>query len=150
MALQKWTPKNIEKMVEDLFEESFIPSNWMRMPSLKRMKALEEFSPTVDMYDKKDEIVVKAEVPGMKKEDVKISVTDDILTIKGEMKKEEEVKKEDYYYSERSFGGFSRMLNLPAKVKADKIKAKFDNGLLEIHMPKANESKPKEVKISLQ
>ena len=149
MALQKLTPKNIEKMFEDMFEESFIPSNWMRLPRFKRLKDLEDFNPSVDMYDKKDEIVVKAEVPGMKKEDVKVSVTDDVLTIKGEMKKQEEVKKEDYYCSERSFGSFSRVLNLPAKVKADKIKAKFENGLLEIHMPKADGSKPKEVKISL-
>lgn len=150
MALQKWTPKDIEKMFEDMFEESFMPSNWMRIPRLRRLKQLEEFNPSVDMYDKKDEIVVKAEVPGMKKEDITVSVTDDVLTIKGEMKKEEEVKKEDYYYSERSSGSFSRILDLPAKVKADKIKAKFENGLLEIHMPKADGSKPKEVKISLK
>ncbi len=65
---------------------------------------------------------------------------DKTLTIKGEMKKEEEAKEEDYYYSERSYGSFGRMLSLPAKVQADKIKASFKNGILEIHLPKAEES----------
>jgi HSP20 family protein len=149
MSLKKWTPKRIEKMFDELFDEPFVPSNWMRMPSLRRLKQLEEFSPSVDMYDSKDEIVVKAEVPGMKKDDIKVSITDDMVSLKGEMKKEEEVKEDDYY-SERGFGSFSRIINLPAKIKADKVNAKFDNGLLEIHMPKADDAKPKEVKISLQ
>jgi HSP20 family protein len=111
---------------------------------------MEEFSPIVDMYDNKDEIVVKAEVPGMNKEDIKISVSEDTLSIKGELKKEEEVKENDYFYSERTFGSFSRILDLPSKIKTNKVNAKFDNGLLKIHMTKADESKPREVKINLQ
>jgi HSP20 family protein len=122
----------------------------MRIPAIRRFKTIEEFSPVIDMYDNKDEIVVKAEIPGMKKEDVHVSITEDSISIKGEMKKEEEVKEDDYYYSERSFGSFSRTLNLPSKIKSNKVDAKFENGLLEIHMPKAEESKPKEVEISLQ
>jgi HSP20 family protein len=86
----------------------------------------------------------------MKKEDVHVSITEDSISIKGEMKKEEEVKEDDYYYSERSFGSFSRTLNLPSKIKSNKVVAKFENGLLEIHMPKVDDSKPKEVKINLQ
>ena len=86
----------------------------------------------------------------MIKEDVHVSITEDSVSIKGEMKKEEEVKEEDYYYAERSFGSFSRTLNLPSKIKSNRVDAKFENGLLEIHMPKADDSKPKEVKINLQ
>jgi HSP20 family protein len=150
MALKRWKPKNMEKWFDELIEEPHFPSGWMRMPTLNRFKPIEEFSPVIDMYDNKDEIVVKAEIPGMKKEDVHVSITEDSVSIKGEMKKEEEVKEDDYYYSERSFGGFSRTLNLSSKIKSNKVDAKFDNGLLEIHMPKADESKPKEVKINLQ
>ena len=149
MALKKWTPKNIEKMFEDFFEESFIPANWMRMPRFRRLKELEEFYTSVDMYDNKNEIVVKAEVPGVDKDNLNISISDNMLTIKGEMKKEEETKEEDYYYSERSYGSFMRVLNLPAKVNEKKIKASFKDGVLEIHMPKAAESKPKDIKVEV-
>ncbi|HSG30999.1 MAG TPA: Hsp20/alpha crystallin family protein [Thermodesulfobacteriota bacterium] len=150
MALTRWKPKNMEKWFDEFFEEPYFPQGWMRMPALRKIKSIEEFSPVVDMYDNKDEIVVKAEMPGMKKEDVHVTTTEDSITIKGEMKKEEEVKEDDYYYSERSFGSFSRMLHLPSKIKTNKVEAKFDNGLLEVHMPKADDSKPKEVKISLK
>jgi HSP20 family protein len=122
---------------------------WRRLPGWRRVRELEGISPAVDMYDKKDEIVVKAEVPGVEKENINISLTEDKLTIKGEIKKEEEVKEEDYYYSERSYGSFVRTLTLPAKVQEDKVKASFSNGILEIHLPKAEESKPKEIKIGV-
>ncbi len=152
MALLKWSPpKEIERWFEEFFEEPFFPRMWRKFPSRwRRLRELEEISPSVDMYDKKDEIVVKAEVPGVEKENVNISLTDNTLTIKGEMKKEEEVKEEDCYYSERSYGSFARTLNLPAKVQADKVKASFQNGILEIHLPKVEEAKPKEVKVEVK
>ncbi|HEY7536266.1 MAG TPA: Hsp20/alpha crystallin family protein [Thermodesulfobacteriota bacterium] len=151
MALMKWTPpKEIERWFEDLFEEPFLPRMWRKFPSLRKLKELEGISPSVDMFDKKDEIVVKAEIPGIEKEDINISISDNTLTIKGETKKEEEVKEEDYYYAERSYGSFARTLSLPAKVNADKVKASFKNGILEVHLPKAEESKPKEVKVEVK
>lgn len=151
MALMKWSPpKEIERWFDEFLEEPFFPRMWRKFPRWRRLKELEEVSPSVDMFDKKDEIVVKAEIPGVEKENISISLSDNTITIKGEMKKEEEVKEEDYYYSERSYGSFSRSLNLPAKVQAEKIKASFKNGILEIHLPKAEESKPKEVKIEVK
>lgn len=105
--------------------------------------------PSVDMYDKEDEIVVKAEIPGVDKKDVNISLTDNTLTIKGESKKEKEVKEEDYYYSERSHGTFARMLSLPEKVVAEKVTAEFKDGVLEVHLPKSPEAKPKEIKVKV-
>jgi HSP20 family protein len=151
MALMKWAPqKEIERWFDEFLEEPFFPRMWRKFPRWRRLKELEEISPSVDMFDKKDEIVVKAEIPGVEKENISISLSDNTITIKGEMKKEEEVKEEDYYYSERSYGSFSRSLNLPAKVQAEKIKASFKNGILEIHLPKAEESKPKEVKIEVK
>jgi len=148
MALERWTPrKDVERFFEGMFEEPFSLSNWRGLPSFKKMREFMMFSPAVDMYDKEKEIVVKAEVPGMDKKDINISVSDSTLTIKGEMKKEEETKEEDYYYAERSYGSFSRRLELPAKVQESKIKANFKDGILEIHLPKAPESKAKEIKI---
>ena len=151
MALKRWEPtRSMEKFFEDMFEEGF-PSRFLRR--FPRMKVLTEFqtvSPTVDMFDKDNEIVVKAEVPGIDKENIKISVSGSVLTIKGEMKKEEEVKEEDYYYAERSYGSFSRSLTLPCKVEEGKIKAEYKDGILELHLPKEAKSQPKEIKVDVK
>lgn len=148
MSLEKWAPKkDLERFFESIFEEPMSLSNLKRFPSLKKMHDFMSISPAVDMYDNDNEIVVKAEVPGMDKKDIKISVSNSTLTIKGEMKKEEETKEEDYYYAERSYGSFNRRLELPAKVEESKINANIKDGLLEIHLPKAPEAKAKEIKI---
>ncbi len=148
MALEKWkSKKDIEQFFEDLFEEPFPIRNWKRLPSLKKMREFMTISPAVDMYDNEKEIVVKAEVPGIDKDDINITVADNTLTIKGETKKEEETKEEDYYYSERTFGSFSRRLELPDKVQESKIKANFKDGILEINLPKAPEAKAKKIKV---
>lgn len=150
MAIKRWTPKSMEKFFHEMFEEPMPEKFLRRFPALRWMKEFEEVSPAVDMFEKKNEIVVKAEVPGIDKENIKISVSDNTLTIKGEMKKEEEVKEEDYYYSERSFGSFMRSLSLPAKVVENKIKAEIKDGILEVHMPKAQEAKQKEIKVEVK
>ncbi len=151
MALMKWAPqKEIERWFDEFLEEPFFPRMWRKFPRWRRLKELEEISPSVDMFDKKDEIVVKADIPGVDKENINISLSENTITIKGEMKREEEVKEEDYYYAERSYGSFSRTLNLPTKVQADKVKASFKNGILEVHLPKAEEAKPKEVKVEVK
>lgn len=151
MAIKRWEPtKSMEKFFEDMFEEN-LPSRFLRrFPRFKWMREVEMVSPAVDMFEKADEIVVKAEVPGIDKKNIKISVSDNVLSIKGEMKKEEEVKEEDYYYSERSYGSFSRSLTLPAKVVESKISAEFKDGILEVHLPKIAESKPKEIKVDIK
>ena len=151
MAIKRWEPtKSMEKFFEDMFEEN-LPSRFLRrFPRFKWMTEIEAVWPAVDMFDKAEEIVVKAEVPGIDKKNIKISVSDKVLTIKGEMKKEEEVREEDYYYSERSYGSFSRSLTLPAKVVEGKITAEFKDGILEVHLPKAAESKPKEIKVDVK
>ncbi len=151
MAIKRWEPtKSMEKFFEDMFEEN-LPSRFLRrFPRFKWMTEFQAAWPAVDMFDKTDEVVVKAEVPGIDKKNIKISVSDNVLTIKGEMKKEEEVREEDYYYSERSYGSFSRSLTLPAKVVEGKITAEFKDGILEVHLPKAAESKPKEIKVDVK
>ena len=141
--------QNMERFFHNLFDESIASGMWNKLPALRAFSPFEVVVPAVDMYDDKNEIVVKAEVPGVDKENINISLSDNMLTIKGEMKKEEETKEEDYYYSERSYGSFVRTLNLPAKVSDKKIKASFKDGILEIHLPKAAESKPKDIKVEI-
>jgi len=105
------------------------------------------WSPAVDLVDKQDKLVAKVELPGVEKKDVKLSLNDNNLTIQGEVQKDEETKKEDYYYRERAYGSYSRTISLPAEVDKEKIKAKFKNGILEITIPKKPEVKPKEITI---
>ena len=93
------------------------------------------------------QIVVKAEVPGIDAKDINISVTGDVLTIKGEKKSEREEKEENYHLVERSYGSFSRSLVLPAAVDLDKIEAKYDKGVLTVTCPKKEEVKPKAIEI---
>jgi HSP20 family protein len=151
MALMKWTPsKDMERLFEEFFEDPFLTGLRRRLPMWKRVKEFEDIWPAVDMMDKKDEIVIKAEVPGVEKDDMNISLTENTLTIKGETKKEKETKEEDYYYSERSYGSFARTLTLPEKVQTDQVKANFKNGILEIHLPKSPEAKPKEIKVDVK
>ena len=110
---------------------------------------MEITTPAVDLYKEKDDIVVKAELPGMEKDNIELNLSDNRLTIRGEKKKEEEVKKEGYYRSERSYGSFVRTLELPSEVQTDKVKAAFKNGVLEIRLPKTEEAKKKETKVKV-
>ena len=106
--------------------------------------------PAVDIYSNgKQELVLKAELPDMKREDIQVVFENNTLTIKGEKKKEEEVKQENYYRSERSYGAFVRTVDLPKEVHADKVKASFKDGVLEVRMPKTEEAKTKEIKVKV-
>jgi HSP20 family protein len=106
-----------------------------------------EFAPPVDVKETAEQVVVKAEVPGMEAKDINISVSGEVLTIKGEKKSEREEKEENYHLVERSYGSFSRSLVLPAAVDLDKIEAKYDNGVLTVTCPKKEEVKPKPIEI---
>ncbi|MBL0346057.1 Hsp20/alpha crystallin family protein [Candidatus Villigracilis affinis] len=103
--------------------------------------------PAVDMYQTDNEVVVKAALPGMKAEDVQLNVTGEVLTIKGEIKQKEEVKEKAYHLREQRWGMFERSVILPTEVVADKAKADFENGILTIAIPKAEEAKPKTISI---
>jgi HSP20 family protein len=106
-----------------------------------------EFAPAVDVKETAEAVVVKAEVPGMDAKDINISVTGDVLTIKGEKKSEREEKEENYHLVERSYGSFSRSMVLPAAVDLDKIEAKYDKGVLTVTCPKKEGVKPKAIEI---
>jgi HSP20 family protein len=103
--------------------------------------------PAVDLYQTEDSVVVKASLPGLKSEDVDITVTGDQITLRGEMKAEHEDKGATYLVREHRFGAFERSLRLPTDVKTDKAKAEFENGVLTVTLPIADEVKPKAITI---
>ncbi|MCI0552318.1 MAG: Hsp20/alpha crystallin family protein [Anaerolineae bacterium] len=104
-------------------------------------------APAIDMYQTDDEIVVKASLPGFKANDVQINITGDVLTLKGEMKHEDEKKGKAWHMREQRWGSFQRSVTLPITVVADKAKADFENGVLTITLPKAEEAKPKTITV---
>ena len=106
--------------------------------------------PSLDIAETKNDIVVKAEVPGMDPKDIDISLSDGLLTIKGEKKQEKEEKEENYHFIERSYGAFCRSVRLPKEVQSDKISASYKNGVLKVALPKSEEAKKKEVKIKVE
>ena len=106
---------------------------------------MRDWLPVVDIYDNDDTIVIKAELPGVDKKDVEVDVNGRILTLKGERATDNEVKTDDYYRRERSFGKFERSFTLPADVDPDKIKADFKDGILKLNIPKPETHKPKQI-----
>ncbi len=146
MDLARWE-REMDRMMEDFFgrrRRSWWPERWLR-PGEGELGA-----PAIDLFEDKDDIVIKAELPGMNKDDVEVNLSDRSLTIKGEKKKEEEIKEENYYRCERSYGSFVRSLELPKDVHFDKVKASFKNGVLEIRLPKTEEAKTKEIKVKVE
>ena len=109
-----------------------------------------EWLPSLDVAETKNELVVKAEVPGMDPKDIDISLSDGVLTIKGEKRQEKEEKEADYHVIERSYGSFLRSVQLPKEVQSDKISASYKNGILRITLPKSEEAKKKEIKIKVE
>ena len=143
MDLARWD-RDMERIMGDFFgRRPWWPERWFKT------EGMELTAPAVDLYEEKDDIVVKAELPGIEKNNIEVNLTDHTLTIKGEKKKEEEIKEENYYRAERSYGSFVRTLELPKDVHTDKVKATFNNGILEVRLPKTEEAKAKEVKVKV-
>ena len=108
------------------------------------------WSPAIDIYDSKDNVMVKADIPGMKKDEIDVSVHGDTLILKGEKKQEKETKEKDFVRTERFCGSFNRAIRLPSEVDAAKVNASYKNGVLELVLPKKEESKPKQLKIDIK
>lgn len=105
--------------------------------------------PAVDIRETEDGYIVKADLPGLKKEDIQIDLKDSTLTLKGEKKFEEKVSKDNYIRTERAYGTFVRSFTLPHNVDAEKIKASYKDGVLELTLPKKEEAKPKQIKVEV-
>jgi HSP20 family protein len=107
------------------------------------------WAPPVDIYENGDNLVLKAELPGLSPEDVEIRVQDNTLYLKGERKFEKEVEEQSYHRVERSYGTFTRTFSLPNSIDADKVAANYKDGVLTLTMPKKEEAKPKTIKINV-
>lgn len=107
------------------------------------------WSPALDVYDEKDSLLVKVELPGMKKEDIQINLQNGVLTVSGERKHEFEKKEGETFRSERYFGKFQRSVTLPTQVAPDGIKASYKDGVLAIRLPKAEEAKPRQIDVDV-
>jgi HSP20 family protein len=107
------------------------------------------WAPPVDLYETKDDLVLTIEVPGVREKDVTVSITGDLLSVKGERRFEGEGKDHQFLHVERAYGKFERLVQLPIPVQTDKVKAVYRDGVLEITLPKAEEIKPKEIKVDI-
>jgi len=150
--LPTWRPfrelapfREFEKMRREM--DRFWDSFFERGPTKAEVGG--EFLPALDLAEKDNELVVKCEVPGLEPKDIDISLSDGVLTIRGEKKQEREEKEADYHLVERSYGTFTRSIQLPKEVQSDKISASYKNGILKINLPKSEEAKKKEVKIKV-
>ena len=145
MNLVRWNPwremTTLQSRINRLFDEPFFPTD------RENNEVMKTWYPVVDMFEENDSFVIKAELPGMDKKDISVDVKDRVLTLKGERKYENEVKEENYYRRERSYGKFQRAFTLPADIDPNEIKADFKDGLLKIEVPKPEAHKPKEITV---
>jgi HSP20 family protein len=139
MSLVRWQrPQNLGNVVDEMdrmFRE-LARFPWVSLPGGEF-----EWGPAVDVYETENEVVIKANLAGAKKEDVEVNATEEALTIHGEMKKEEEIKEEGYYRRELRYGTFHRVIPWPSTVDSENISAKFDDGILEIRAAKTEKAK---------
>jgi len=141
----QWSPfrrlSNLREEIDRLFES----------PMAELTQASHQFlngwMPAVDVHEDEDNLHLKAELPGMKKDDIKISIHEGVLTLSGERKLDEKYKDAEVYRSERCLGRFQRTLTLPTMVNPEKVKATYRDGVLTVLLPKAEESKPKHIEI---
>ncbi|AGF77152.1 molecular chaperone (small heat shock protein) [Desulfocapsa sulfexigens DSM 10523] len=136
--------KLFERFPSHPFSMMTHPTMWSGGPFSK----MADISPSVDIFEEDDTIVVKADIPGISKEDLNVSINDSILTLSGEKKQEEKIEKKNYHRVERSYGSFSRSFQLPGAVNSDQVKASFKKGVLEIRIPKTGDNKRKKISIT--
>ncbi|MBW1897704.1 MAG: Hsp20/alpha crystallin family protein [Deltaproteobacteria bacterium] len=146
MELVKWNPfgrnVRVRNQIDSFFDEFFHTAL-----CIDEGMAANAWNPAVDVYENKEDIVIKVELPGVEKKDIKVDVNDGILTLKGERNNEKEVKEEAFYRRESVYGKFERSFKLPDGTDFDKIKADFKDGILKVSVPKTEEKLPKQITI---
>ncbi len=152
MALIKWRGKEWDPFREllDMQKETtrLFSDAWEQLPDRLSREAL--WSPSLDIAEDKDNVVIKVDLPGVKQSDIDVSVSGGMLVIKGERKQEEEAKDKKFYRVERFYGSFVRSLALPDYVDTSKINAVYKDGILEVVIPKTEKAKPKQIKIEVK
>lgn len=148
VSVERWDPSrtmsDIQGEVNRLFD------SFLGRPTISGAgSAVRTWAPILDMHETKDELVMNFELPGVGEKDVTLSITGDLLTLKGERTANREFKDENAYHAERVYGKFERHVQLPMPVQPDKVKATYRDGVLEVKLPKAEEVKPKAIKIDI-
>jgi HSP20 family protein len=140
MSIVRWEPLALQNLFESVFDA----------PSPGRSGALRRWMPAMDLAEADDSYVLKADLPGLTQDDIKIEFEDRTLTVSGERKAEHEVSKDGYVRVERAFGSFSRTLTLPQGVDPEAVTASFENGVLEVRVPKPEARKPRRIEIGTE
>jgi HSP20 family protein len=150
MAIVRWLdPFRDLSVIQDRMNQIF-------EDALARSRGREEglrtgmWTPAVDIYENSDFVVVKAELPGVEKDRISVEVKEGILTLRGERGFDNELKKESYHRIERSYGSFQRSFSLPVSVDQEKVTARFQNGVLEVQLPKKDQVKPKQIEVDVK
>jgi len=155
MDIMPWKPRtkgldifhdfeNLQQEMNRLFDFT------LHKPLVSPQGALPYWTPAIDIIEEQDNVKVRADLPGIKKDEIEVAVENDVLTIKGEKKNEKEIKEKDYVRSERYYGAFHRSFTLPSAVDASKVNATYKDGVLEITLPKKEEAKSKQIKVDIK
>lgn len=147
MALIRWEPVRELNTIQSDMNRLF--NTFFASPTAGNGGSFRRWIPAMDLVEAENDFVLKADLPGLNEDDVKIEVEDNVLTISGERKSEREDHKEGYYRVERAFGSFRRSLTLPEGVDPESVQASFERGVLEVHVPKPEDRKPRKVEISV-
>ncbi|MBI5316194.1 MAG: Hsp20/alpha crystallin family protein [Nitrospirae bacterium] len=148
MTLVRWDPFRELEDVSDRLNQMFHRSTPARTNGKETM-VVADWVPSVDVSETEGEYQIKAEIPDVKKEDVKVTLEDGVLTIQGERKQEKEVKGKRYHRVERSYGRFVRSFTLPDVIDEEKVKAEFKDGILNLALPKSEKAKPKAIEVTV-
>jgi HSP20 family protein len=134
---------SLRHAMDRLFEDSFVsPLSW------RTISGGDTIAPALDVHETPDHLVVTASLPGIRPDDVEITMVGQTLTLRGEFKQDDQVQREQYLYRERRYGTFNRTLQLPVRVEGDKAEASFSDGILTLRVPKAEEVKPRQIRIT--
>ena len=148
-AITRWDPfkelDELQNRLSTLFGRAPIRKNGAKDEAL----AVAEWAPMVDVVEDDNEYLIKAELPEVKKDDVKVTVQDDVLTITGERQYEKEEKEKKYHRVERAYGSFARSFTLPEDADGEKVAAEFKDGVLKVHLPKSEQAKPKSIEVKI-
>jgi len=137
--------ENLQKQMNQLFDFSL-----SRNPFNDTTLLGGQWAPAIDVYDSKDNLLIKADLPGLSKDEIEVSIQDNNLLLKGEKKKDKEINEENYFKTERFYGSFFRTIPLPSAVDSANVDAKYEDGVLTLTLPKKEESKPKQITIDVK
>jgi HSP20 family protein len=149
MALTRWDPfrdlVSLQDRMNRLFEDSL-----SRSKTTDQEMAMGAWTPAVDIYETPEQIVLRADLPGIAEKDIDVRIENNVLVLRGERKFNKEAKEEDYHRIERSYGVFSRTFQLPGTIDQNRIAAVHQDGVLEVRLPKREDTKPKQIKVDIK